>query len=435
MKIAIITAGGAGMFCGSCMQDNTLARSLRAAGADAVLIPTYTPIRVDEDNVSTRRVFMGGINVYLDSKLPGWRYLPGFMKRWLDRPAIVQFLSQFSSSTSAAELGGLTVDLLKGMAGPQQQEIDELVRFLADDLKPDVILFSNALLSGIVPELRRRWSGRLACLLQGDDIFLKDLKEPWRTEAMALIRQNASHFDVFLTHSRYYSRFMQNSLQLPAEKFREIPLTIEDRPDVACAGRPEDFPEHLVMTQGDEIRVGYFARICPEKGAFRFMDAAEKALPQRPALKMAMAGFLPKLHEAAFHKRLAEIQKKFGERLHWAGSPADRISKFRILGSFDWLCVPTEYEEPKGLYVLEAALLGIPSLLPAHGAFPERIEHLGQGRLFQPLCDDSLVDALLTLPPLRDAEQRCRLRDLCLAHNSAESTADQVLKALGSGST
>ena len=33
MKIAIITAGGAGMFCGSCMQDNTLARALRLAGA------------------------------------------------------------------------------------------------------------------------------------------------------------------------------------------------------------------------------------------------------------------------------------------------------------------------------------------------------------------------------------------------------------------
>ena len=178
MKIAIITAGGAGMFCGSCMQDNTLARSLRAADADAVLIPTYTPIRVDETNVSSQRVFMGGINVYLDSKLPGWRYLPGFLKRWLDRPAVVQWLSQFSSSTSAAELGGLTVDLLKGMAGPQQHEINELVRFLADELKPDVILFSNALLSGIVPELRRRWKGRLACMLQGDDIFLKDLKEP-----------------------------------------------------------------------------------------------------------------------------------------------------------------------------------------------------------------------------------------------------------------
>ena len=52
MHIAIITAGGAGMFCGSCMHDNTWARALMAAGAEVSLIPTYTPIRVDEDNVN-----------------------------------------------------------------------------------------------------------------------------------------------------------------------------------------------------------------------------------------------------------------------------------------------------------------------------------------------------------------------------------------------
>ena len=84
MKIAIITAGGAGMFCGSCMQDNTVARALRLAGADAVLLPAYTPIRVDEDNVSSPRLFLGGINVYLDSALPGWRRLPRFAKQLFD---------------------------------------------------------------------------------------------------------------------------------------------------------------------------------------------------------------------------------------------------------------------------------------------------------------------------------------------------------------
>ena len=68
MKIAIITAGGAGMFCGSCMQDNTLVRALRMAGTDALLLPTYTPIRVDEENASDSRVFLGGINVVVASQ-------------------------------------------------------------------------------------------------------------------------------------------------------------------------------------------------------------------------------------------------------------------------------------------------------------------------------------------------------------------------------
>src|SRR5262245_17543616 len=76
MHIALITAGGAGMFCGSCMHDNTLARALIAAGHEVSLIPTYTPIRVDEQDVSTRHVYLGGINVYLDALVPMWNRLP-----------------------------------------------------------------------------------------------------------------------------------------------------------------------------------------------------------------------------------------------------------------------------------------------------------------------------------------------------------------------
>ena len=57
--IAYVTAGGAGMFCGSCMRDNTLAAALRSLGCEVVLIPTFTPIRTDEEDVSSDRVFLG----------------------------------------------------------------------------------------------------------------------------------------------------------------------------------------------------------------------------------------------------------------------------------------------------------------------------------------------------------------------------------------
>ncbi|MCP4812562.1 MAG: hypothetical protein GY888_08650, partial [Planctomycetaceae bacterium] len=175
MKIAIITAGGAGMFCGSCMQDNTLARTLRNVGHDVTLIPTYTPITVDEENVSVDRVFLGGVNVYLDSTVPGWSRLPRFLKGWLDRPKILRRLTRRSSATDASQLGGLTIDMLKGNLGPQCDEIQQLVTWLVDDLKPNLILFSNALLSGVVPTLRQRFGGKIVCLLQGDDVFLDAL--------------------------------------------------------------------------------------------------------------------------------------------------------------------------------------------------------------------------------------------------------------------
>ena len=38
-RIAYITAGAAGMFCGSCMHDNTLARALMALGVGRAADP------------------------------------------------------------------------------------------------------------------------------------------------------------------------------------------------------------------------------------------------------------------------------------------------------------------------------------------------------------------------------------------------------------
>src|SRR5436305_15110784 len=43
MKILSITAGAAGMYCGSFLRDNALAAEVIAEGHDVVLLPLYTP--------------------------------------------------------------------------------------------------------------------------------------------------------------------------------------------------------------------------------------------------------------------------------------------------------------------------------------------------------------------------------------------------------
>ena len=83
MKIAYIAAGAAGMYCGTCIHDNTLASALQRKGHDVALIPTYTPIRTDEADVSIDRVFYGGINVYLQQKSALFRHTP-----WMLGPII-----------------------------------------------------------------------------------------------------------------------------------------------------------------------------------------------------------------------------------------------------------------------------------------------------------------------------------------------------------
>ncbi len=75
MKIAYLAAGAGGMYCGSCMRDNRLAATLIAMGRDVVLMPLYTPLRSDEPEVGERRVFYGGVNVFLQQRYRLLRHL------------------------------------------------------------------------------------------------------------------------------------------------------------------------------------------------------------------------------------------------------------------------------------------------------------------------------------------------------------------------
>ena len=121
MNIASITAGAAGMYCGSCMQDNTLAAALLDLGHDALLIPTYTPIRTDEHDVSQHRVFLGGINVFLQQKSRLFRHTPWFFDRLLDVPRLLRWVSRFAARTKYKELGELTLSMLRGEDGFQRK--------------------------------------------------------------------------------------------------------------------------------------------------------------------------------------------------------------------------------------------------------------------------------------------------------------------------
>ncbi len=53
MNILYITAGAAGMYCGSCLRDNALATELIRQGHDVTLLPLYTPTLTVEPNVSS----------------------------------------------------------------------------------------------------------------------------------------------------------------------------------------------------------------------------------------------------------------------------------------------------------------------------------------------------------------------------------------------
>jgi glycosyltransferase involved in cell wall biosynthesis len=400
LKVAYITAGAAGMFCGSCMHDNTLARAMHKLGHDVSLVPLYTPIRTDEESIAVDRVFYGGISVYLEQNFPLYRRLPQWMVRWLDRPAIIRWATSFGISTEASSLGGLAVSVLKGMDGNQRAEVERLAKWLAEDLQPQAIVFTNMLVAGGVPEIKRRWNVPVVVTLQGDDIFLNGLVEPFRSQALAEIARLDSSIDAYLTNSVYYADYMADQLSLSREKFHIIPLGIdtldfEALPALPTAGEPSR-----------PLTIGYLARLAPEKGLHVLVDAfiLLKQRPEHTATRLHIAGWLGPQHRKYAQEQFSKLRAAGLEEYFQYFGEVDRPAKLKFLRGIDVLSVPTVYREPKGLFVLEALAAGVPVVQPAHGAFLELIAATGGGALCRPEDPDHLSETLHDL--LQDGPRR-----------------------------
>jgi glycosyltransferase involved in cell wall biosynthesis len=401
MRIAYITAGAAGMFCGSCMHDNTLVAELQRQGHDALLIPTYTPIRTDEADVSQARVFFGGINVYLQQKFFPFRYTPRFLDRVFDANWLLRWVSRFAVKTQAQQLGDLTISMLQGELGHQAKEVEKLVDWLANDVRPEIVNLTNVILSGMVHRLRERLKVPVLGSLQGDDIFLEMLPQPHRTKALDLISRHCEEMQGFIATSRYYADFMSEYLRIPRNKIDVV------YPGLNLQGHGN---ANLRLTfPGQPVTIGYFARICPEKGLHHLVDAfcLLKQMPNTPACRLRVSGWLGANNRAYFEQQKARLQqaKLLGDFEH-VESPSHE-SKVRFLQSLDVLSVPTTYHEPKGLYVLEAWANGVPVVQPSHGSFPELIEATGGGLLAPPNDPAALAQTLRVL--LEQPEERRRL--------------------------
>ena len=397
MKIAYITGGSAGMICGTCMHDNTLASSLIERGHEVSLLPTYTPLRLDEESVATERIFFGAVNVYLQQKAGFFRNSKLFDKL-LDSRKVLGLISKLGvSSTSAEDLGSLTLSMMRGEYGFQARELDKLVDFLEEIIQPEVVHLSFTLFAGFAKRIKERLGVPVVCSLQGEDLFYDDLIEPYRQQTLDELAARMDDIDVFTSHSRYYADLMSDRFGVPRDRIVVTRLGI----------RTEGFVDAAVNQQRKTIHVGFLARQCPEKGLHVLVDAFRQAAQKVPELSLHVAGYQGGKDKAFIEEQHLKIdQDGLGHRVLWRGA-VDREEKLRFLGNLDVFSVPAVYHEPKGLYVAEALASGVPVLLPNHGAFPEWVEQTGGGRLVESESVDSLAEALISLA--RDAGSRREL--------------------------
>jgi glycosyltransferase involved in cell wall biosynthesis len=423
MKILSITAGAAGMYCGSCSRDNALAVELLARGHEVTLLPLYTPTTTDETNVSRGQVLFGGISIYLQQHLALFRKTPRFLDRLWDSPGVIGAFASRSISTDPKLLGGLTISMLQGRQGVLRKEFDKLLEWLAAEPAPDVINLPNSLLIGLAAPLRDALKRPICCTLQGEDLFLDGLIEPYRHQALDLIQRQVRDVDGFIAVSQYYLPVMSTLLRIPSERIAVVPLGIN------LAGYTPRGPHR---NHAGEFRIGYFARVAPEKGLHVLADAYaqfRRRTAGAPA-RLEAAGYLSRAHEPYLEEVRRGLDRAgLAHEFTYRGA-VDRDGKLAFLRSLDVLSVPATYDEPKGVFLLEGMASGVPVVQPRRGAFTEIVEKTGGGLLVAPDDPAALAEGLYRLWQDRGLAATLGARGVegVAAHYSVARSTDRLLE-------
>ena len=427
VKIIYIASGAANMYCGSCMHDNALAAALKVAGEDVSLFPLYTPMRLDEENVGERQIFYGGIKAYLMQRYPRQFFGRNLLFKLAGSQAILQWMPHFDIGSAVDPVANaqLTISMLKGEDGNQCELLQELVGWIKSTYQPDVIHVTNALLIGVVRELKRSLQVPITCGLHGEDIFLEGMPQSYRNEALSIIRERANDVDRFLAISSYYSEMFSEWVGLDRSKIDVVwpGIALDDYRDLPTTS-----------TTSHPRTIGFLARFVPEKGLHLLVDAFIRLCRsgEFPDLQLVAGGYVSRAYKTYLHGIRKKItDNHLEDRIKLLGT-LERAHKLKFFQQIDVFSVPAPYREPKGISILESLASGVPVVQPDHGAYPEWIHATQGGVLHRPNDSADLAEKLALL--LRDAVLRKQLgkqgREGIFKKFSSERMASATLEVL-----
>ncbi|MBN2784699.1 MAG: glycosyltransferase family 4 protein [Pontiellaceae bacterium] len=399
MKVVHIIPGSGGTFyCQNCMRDMAMIQSLRKQGCDVVMVPMYLPMFTDgNDAQEGMPVFFGGINVWLQQALPFFRHTPRWLDRLFDSGWMLRRAARMEGTTSAGDLGPMTLSMLEGADGNQRKEVERLVSWLQEHERPDLVHISNALLIGLAPEIRSTLNVPVVCTLQDEDWWLDEIRPPHDDACWEAIRERTQYVDRFVAVSHWFAEEMEGRLGLSPDQVDVVHVGI-DLDGYGTASLDLDTPV-----------LGYLSRMNDELGLPRLVDAfiELKQVPGLERLKLRATG-------GAVGEDLmcVERQRRRLEQAGWADDVEfledfGREHRLRFLETLSVMCVPVEKGEAFGTYIIEAMASGVPVVQPDAGAFPELIEATGGGVIYHDLRQ-TLQELLLDPERLRTLGARGR---------------------------
>ncbi|MFC2167888.1 glycosyltransferase family 4 protein [Acidobacteriota bacterium] len=395
MKIVYITPGaGLTFYCQNCFRDNALLKSLIDLGHDVVRVPMYLPSNLDSGSkISGTPVFYGAINVYLKEKFPFYRNAPGWLERFFDSPFLLNIAAKKSGSTRAAGLEDMTLSMLHGEMGRQASELEHLIQFLKNEIAPDVVHISNALLLGLAHKLKTDLGAKIVCSLQDENEWVDLMDESYQEQVWNLMAKKAEDVDLFVTASRYYSKKSQKQLKIP-----------EDKIEVVYGGICLDGYQRSSLPFDPPV-IGYLCRMSEYFGLGILVDAFIKLKKDGRSkdLRLFLTGGYSGDDKSFLNTQMKKIAQNGFESDVQIFKDFEKDSRVRFLKSLTLLSVPVPSGEAFGAYQVEALAAGVPVVQPNLGCYPEFIESTQGGVLYEPNTSEYLADAIAAL--LADPEK------------------------------
>lgn len=183
--------------------------------------------------------------------------------------------------------------------------------------------------------------------------------------------------DVDLTAVEFPSEFMKSAALNAGE-------SVEEALVIPWGVRPGLAGDNPRVRDENQLSLLFVGRIEPAKG----LHTLVQAVARQPSWALTVIGALNNDHYGK-HLRKLEMSLDLSERIIWKGR-LDRTAVLAEYAKHDALVLPSEWDEPFSITLLEGMAAGVPVVASRRGGTPEIVRHCENGLLF----DDGNVDDL-----------------------------------------
>lgn len=384
--ISVVPGFGGTFYCGNCLRDKSYVKSLIELGHEAVTLPVYLPLSVEDYNPDkTLPVFYGAVNIYLKQNFNLFRHMPSWLERFFDSPPLLKYAAKKSGSTRASGLEEMTISMLNGSDGNQKDELQQLIDYLKVYGKPDVVHISNALIMGMAKKIREELNIPVVCSLQDEDVWIDAMEEPYRSILWKLLEEKSEDIDAFVAVSDYYASVMKKKMNIPEKKLFVVHVGVD----------PDNYS--YVCPDSNPPVIGYLSRICEVNGFGILVDAfiILKNNPDFRNARLKISGGNTGDDKIFIKKQIKKLEKN-----NYLND-VEFVKDFRtdvlhdFLKDLTVLSVPVLKGEAFGRYQIESIASGIPVVQPSVGAFPEIVNATGGGVIYNPNTPEALASKLV----------------------------------------